>query len=269
MKKFFIRYKKYFFGLIAVLITGYYFCLPSNLFQDPYSTVLEDHQGELLAASIAADGQWRFPVLDTVPEKFAQALVAYEDKRFWNHPGVDIRSIGRAIKQNIKAGEILSGGSTITMQVIRLSRKGKGRTILEKMIESVLATRLELRSSKEEVLALYASHAPFGGNVVGLEAACWRYFACEPKELSWAEAAMLAVLPNSPSLIHPGKNREKLLLKRNRLLAKLNATKVIDQFTYDLALLEPIPVEPHVLPRHARHLLTQYSLRYSKGWSRF
>ena len=256
MKKFFIRHKKYFFGLIAVLLIGYYFCLPSVLFEDPYSTVLEDYQGELLAASIAADGQWRFPVLDTVPEKFAKALVTYEDKRFWNHPGVDVLSFGRAMQQNIKAGKILSGGSTIDMQVIRLSRKGKSRTVVEKMIESVLATRLELRYSKEEVLGLYASHAPFGGNVVGLEAACWRYFGCEPKELSWAEAAMLAVLPNSPSLIHPGKNREKLLAKRNRLLDKLKTAKVIDQFTYDLAVIEPIPAEPHSLPRHARHLLT-------------
>ena len=238
------------------MLIGYYFCLPSVLFEDPYSTVLEDQQGELLAATIAADGQWRFPVLDTVPDKFAHALIAYEDKRFWNHPGVDVLSFGRAVKQNLKAGKILSGGSTINMQVIRLSRKGKGRTFFEKMIESVLATRLQLRYSKEEVLALYASHAPFGGNVVGLEAACWRYFRCEPKDLSWAEASMLAVLPNSPSLIHPGKNREKLLAKRNRLLTKLKAAGVIDQFTYELAVIEPIPAEPHALPRHARHLLT-------------
>lgn len=256
MKKFFIRYKKYFFGLIVVLLIGYYFCLPSTLFDDPYSTVLEDYQGELLAASIAADGQWRFPVMDTVPEKFAKALITYEDKRFWNHPGIDILSMGRAIKQNIKAGKIISGGSTLDMQVIRLSRKGKSRTVLEKMIEAVLATRLELKYSKGEVLVMYASHAPFGGNVVGLEAACWRYFGCEPKELSWAQAAMLAVLPNAPSLIHPGKNRERLVLKRNRLLAALLSSKIIDQFTYDLAIAEPIPAEPHPLPRHARHLLT-------------
>lgn len=256
MKKFLIRYKNYFFGLTAVLLIGYYFCLPSTLFDDPYSTVLEDRQGELLSASIAADGQWRFPELDTIPEKFAKALVSYEDKRFWNHPGVDLLSIGRAVKQNLKAGKTLSGGSTIDMQVIRLSRKGKGRTVLEKIIESTLATRLELRYTKEEILALYASHAPFGGNVVGLEAACWRYFGREPNELSWAEAAMLAVLPNAPSLIHPGKNREKLLSKRNWLLGKLKSTNVIDQFTYDLAIVEPIPDEPFPLPRYARHLLT-------------
>ena len=151
----------------------------------------------------------------------------------------------------------MSGGSTINMQVIRLARKGKSRTIFEKIIEAVLATRLELRYSKEEVLALYASHAPFGGNVVGLDAACWRYFGRDPSALSWAESSMLAVLPNSPSLIHPGKNREKLLMKRNRLLLKLKDTHVIDQFTYELAITEPIPAEPHPLPRHARHLLTR------------
>jgi len=256
MKKFLIRYKKYFFGLTAVLLIGYYFCLPSTLFKDPYSTVLEDYQGELLSAAIASDGQWRFPEMDTVPEKFATALVTYEDKRFWSHPGVDVLSFGRAMKQNFDAAEVISGGSTLDMQVIRLSRKGKDRTVFEKMIESVLATRLELRYSKEEVLSLYASHAPFGGNVVGLEAACWRYFGRDPNELSWAEAAMLAVLPNSPSLIHPGKNREKLLTKRNRLLDKLKVTNVIDQFTYELAIAEPIPEQPHPLPRYARHLLT-------------
>lgn len=259
MKNFITRYKKYFFGLTAVLLIGYYFCLPSILFDNPYSTVLEDHKGELLSASIASDGQWRFPELETVPEKFATALVTYEDKRFWNHPGVDLLSFGRAMKQNFEAGKIISGGSTIDMQVIRLSRNGKSRTFFEKLIESVLATRLELRYSKDAVLALYASHAPFGGNVVGLEAACWRYFGRDPQELSWAEASLLAVLPNSPSLIHPGKNRERLLVKRNKLLEKLKNTNVIDQFTYELAIEEPIPDEPLSLPRYARHLLNHAS----------
>lgn len=256
MKKFIIRYKRYFFGFTAILAIGYWFCLPSLLFDDPYSTVLEDYQGELLSASIASDGQWRFPAITAVPEKFSQALIAYEDKRFRNHPGIDILSFGRAMKQNFDAGKVVSGGSTINMQVIRLSRKGKSRNVFEKLIELILATRLEIRYSKDEILALYASHAPFGGNVIGLEAACWRYFGREPEELSWAEAAMLAVLPNAPSLIHPGKNRQKLLEKRNRLLEKLKNTKVIDQFTYELAIQEPVPEEPHALPRYARHLLT-------------
>ena len=100
----------------------------------------------------------------------------------------------------------MSGGSTISMQVIRMSRD-RERTMWQKMVEAVLATRLELRYSKDEILGLYASHAPFGGNVVGIEAASWRYFGRPAGEMSWAEAATLAILPNSPSSIRPGKNR--------------------------------------------------------------
>lgn len=259
MKNFIIRNKFYLLGIAIVLVIVYIFCLPGKLFDDPYSTVLEDSSGELLSASIAGDGQWRFPELTEVPDKFAIALVTYEDKRFYNHPGVDLLSLGRAIRQNISENRIVSGGSTIDMQVIRLHRKGNSRTVFEKVIESILATRMQFRYSKKEILSLYASHAPFGGNVVGLEAACWRYFGREPQELSWAEAAMLAVLPNSPALIHPGKNRDQLLAKRNRLLLKLKETQIIDSFTYSLAVEEPIPDKPVPLPRLATHLLTRAS----------
>ncbi|MBL7857189.1 MAG: penicillin-binding protein 1C [Cyclobacteriaceae bacterium] len=248
---------KYTAGLLLALSIVYYFSLPKNLFHDPYSTVLEDHEGELLSASIAEDGQWRFPKADSIPNKFAEALITFEDKRFRSHPGFDVHSMGRAIRQNFQSGKIVSGGSTLTMQVVRLSRKGKSRTFIEKFIEIILATRLELRYSKNEILNLYASHAPFGGNVVGLEAACWRYFGRAPDELSWGEAAMLAVLPNSPSLIHLSKNRNQLKQKRDRLLDKLQQQGKLDAFTCSLAKEEPIPGAPQPLPRHARHLLTR------------
>ncbi|MBX2946469.1 MAG: penicillin-binding protein 1C [Cyclobacteriaceae bacterium] len=239
--------------VIASII--YYFLLPDKLFHDPYCTVLEDRKGELLSATIAKDGQWRFPLLDTVPDKFKQALIHYEDKRFISHWGIDIRAFARALRQNLQAGKVISGGSTITMQLVRLSRKGKGRTYGEKFIEIILATRLEFSYSKDEILALYASHAPFGGNVVGLEAACWRYFGRDVDELSWAEAALLTVLPNSPSLIHPGRNRDRLLVKRNALLDKLQQVGVLDEATCLLAKEEQIPDQPTPLPRHARHLI--------------
>ncbi len=242
-------------NVLIILAISYYFSLPAKLFHDSYCTVLEDSSGELLAATIAKDGQWRFPQLDTVPEKFAHTLIHFEDKRFRKHWGIDVVSFGRAIRQNLAAKKVVSGGSTISMQVIRLSRKGKSRTYFEKLIEIILATRLELRYSKNEILALYASHAPFGGNVIGLEAACWRYFGRDVDELSWGEAAMLAVLPNSPSLIHPGKNRERLLSKRNALLDKLQQIGVLDEFTCALAKEEEIPGQPKPLPRHARHLI--------------
>jgi penicillin-binding protein 1C len=244
--------------IIAVSLTIvmiYFFSLPSPLFKDPYSTVLEDRNNNLLNASIAADGQWRFPEQDSIPSKFTEAIVLFEDKRFWNHPGVDIISLGRAVKQNIQSGKVISGGSTLSMQVIRLSRKNKPRNVFNKLIEIILATRLELRYSKNEILSLYASHAPFGGNVVGIEAACWRYFGRDQKELSWAEAALLAVLPNNPSLIHLARNREVLKGKRNRLLKRLFESGKMDSITYDLALTETIPEQPFALPRMASHLL--------------
>lgn len=243
--------------LALFLLTGvlYYFCLPAPLFDDPYSTVLEDRDGSLLSASIASDGQWRFPEIDSVPDKFSEALVLYEDKRFYDHPGIDLLSLARASRQNIGEGRIVSGGSTITMQVIRLSRKGKRRTFVEKGIEAILATRLELSYSKKKVLGLYASHAPFGGNVVGIEAACWRYFGKNHHDLSWAEAALLAVLPNAPSLIHPGKNRGKLKAKRDRLLERLRDAGKMSSLDCDLARAEAIPEKPSPLPRYARHLL--------------
>lgn len=242
------------FVILGVSIL-YFFSLPSILFIDPYSTVLEDHNENLLSASIALDGQWRFPEGGVISEKFKEAIVLFEDKRFYNHIGVDPLSLLRAAQQNIKAGRVISGGSTLSMQVIRLSRKNKSRTVFEKAIEIILATRLELRYSKEEILGLYAAHGPFGGNVVGLEAACWRYFGRGPEELSWSEAAMLAVLPNNPSLIHLGKNRQKLIEKRNRLLDRLSRSGKFDELTLDLAKSEALPENALPQPRMAPHLL--------------
>lgn len=240
-------------GTAAALFLAWLLCLPRNLFKGTvYSTVVESAEGELLGARIADDGQWRFPPSTEVPERFATALVQFEDKRFWWHPGVDHLAIGRAFKDNIKEGHTVSGGSTITMQVIRLSR-GKERTIWQKIIEAVQATRLELRYSKKKILALYASHAPFGGNVVGLEAAAWRYFGRPADELSWAESATLAILPNSPASMHPGKNRDALKEKRDRLLERLCKKGYIDRETLEASLEEPLPEVPLQLPSYARH----------------
>ena len=245
--------------LSLISLVSFYFSLPSTLFKVPYSTVLEDRDQNLLSASIAADGQWRFPQGGKLPDKFKEAIVLFEDKRFHHHFGMDPLSFARAIRQNVKEGKIVSGGSTLTMQVIRLSRQNKNRTVLEKFIEIILAARLEVKYSKEEILSLYAAHAPFGGNVVGLEAACWRYFGRAAEDLSWAETALLAVLPNNPSLIHLGKNRERLLVKRNRLLDRLSLAGAFDPLTLDLSKSEPLPENPLSLPRLASHLLDRIS----------
>ena len=230
---------------------------PKQLFDDPASTVIVGNDGSLMGALIADDGQWRFPYDSVVPEKFRKCILTFEDKNFYRHHGYDPAAILRALYLNIKNGSIVSGASTITMQVIRLSMKGRPRNITEKIIEIILASRLELSHSKNEVLSLYASNAPFGGNVVGLDAASWRYFGRKPAKLSWAESATLAVLPNAPALIHPGKNRSLLLKKRNNLLARLFQTAQIDSITYRLAMLEPLPEKPLPLPAEAPHLLAR------------
>lgn len=242
-------------AVFFTLLLVYYFSLPRVLFDSPYATVIESSEGELLAAKIASDGQWRFPAQDSVPEKFKKCLVYFEDEHFYHHPGFNPVAMVKAFQQNRSAGRVVRGGSTLTQQVIRLSRQNKKRTYFEKAIEIVLATRLEFRHSKEKILELYVAHAPFGGNVVGLEMASWRYFGVQSYQLSWAESATLAVLPNAPSLIYPGKNQVKLLRKRNALLLKLYHEKVIDKLTYELAVKEPLPQKPYNLPQIAPHLL--------------
>ena len=244
-------------GGLAVLLLGYLFCLPRNLFKGvSYSTVVYSAEGELLGARIADDEQWRFPPCDTVPERYATALIQFEDRHFRWHPGVNPGALVRAFADNLRSGHVVSGGSTLTMQVIRLSRQ-RERTVWQKLIEAVLATRLEFRYPKGKILALYASYAPYGGNVVGLEAAAWRYFGRPASELSWGEAATLAVLPNAPASMHPGKNRSGLLEKRNRLLLRLMEHGDIDLETYEASVEEPLPEEPLPLPSYASHYVEQ------------
>ena len=250
----FKKYRLLFGTLSLFFFVWFYFSLPDKIFNDPYATVLLDRENNLLNAIIAEDGQWRFPPGYSISEKYKTALQYYEDEYFYTHPGVNPFAIIRAFWQNLMAGEIVSGGSTISMQVIRMSRD-KPRTIIEKMIEILLSIRMELRYDKEEVIDMYAVHAPFGGNVVGIGAASWRYFERNPEELTWGEAAMLAVLPNSPGLIHPGKNRTLLKKKRDILLDKLLRKGLIDSLSHELAKEEPLPLAPSPLPNKAPHLL--------------
>ncbi len=241
------------------------FSLPGQLFKEPYSTAVFSADSTLIGARIAKDGQWRFENHFKVPEKFKTSLIQFEDKRFYYHPGFDIISFLRAVKQNLSSGKFVSGASTISMQVIRLSKNNPPRTIWNKIKEIILATRLELRYSKEKILNLYAAHAPFGGNVVGLDAASWRYFGLPPDQLTWAQSATLAVLPNSPGLIHPGANRNLLRKKRDRLLLKLKKRSVIDSTTYRLSLSENLPDKPLPLPSLASHLTDRLAGEYKKG----
>ena len=241
--------KKIKWAAIAVFFVWYlFFSLKNPLFTDANSTVIFSKENTLLGGTIAKDGQWRFPPADSVSYKMKQCIIHFEDEYFEYHIGFNPISLVKALIKNVRHRRVKSGGSTLTMQTIRLAKKNPTRTYGQKFLELILATRLELRYSKEEILNLYLSHAPFGGNVVGVDAAAWRYYKRLPDQLSWAESATLAVLPNAPSLIYPGKNQVRLKKKRNRLLLKLLQNEVIDSGTYELALDEPIPQRPNKLP---------------------
>lgn len=259
IKKFTKNKKRIILLLVFILLVFYLFILPFRLFDVPYSTVVKDRQGEVLGVRLAADGQWRFPEGEKVPDKFSTCIITYEDQWFYFHLGINPVSVCRALYQNIKAGRIVSGASTLSMQCVRMAR-GKQRTLKEKIVEMLLSIRLETNYSKKEILSMYASHAPFGGNVVGIEAASWRYFNHQASELSWAEAATLAVLPNAPALIHLSRNQGLLLKKRNALLKKLYQKERISSTEYELALAENLPHELFSLPQLAPHLVSYFYL---------
>lgn len=266
----FIKRNKKLAWALAVVATLFiaFLCIPVPRFEKPFSTVLTAQDGELLGAKIADDGQWRFPATNCYSDKYVTCLLEYEDQQFFRHGGFNPISFFEAMGQNLKAGKVVRGGSTITMQVVRLSRGDKQRTYWEKLVEVVLAMRLELRYSKRAILDLYAANAPFGGNVVGIDAASWRYFHTTPDRLSWGEAATLAVLPNSPAMIHPGRSREVLEQKRNALLQRMPNSKAFLPRRYglpslstedsELAQMEEIPTKPYDMPMLAYHYLSDF-----------
>lgn len=235
-------------------------------FEDSYSFTLYDRNGVLLGASVSEDMQWRFPEAEQITQEYKDALLSYEDRNFYLHFGIDPSAVLRAIKLNIANRKTLSGASTITMQTARLSCKNAERSLIQKMKEAVYALLFELRYSKNSILKLYASHAPFGGNVVGIEAASWRYFSRDNKNLTWAEICTLAVLPNQPSLVRPGKAAGRLKLKRDILLNNLCANGIIDAASCRLYCQEPVPEKPSLLPALAPHYLnlTKKSKRADK-----
>ncbi|MFB6342643.1 penicillin-binding protein 1C [Saccharicrinis sp. FJH62] len=238
---------------------------PLPRFTTDYATLILSEEGDFLNAAVSSDEQWRFEPLDSVPDHFKKALVTFEDQHFYSHFGVNPLAVFRALTQNIKAGHVVSGGSTITMQIARMSRNGKSRNLWQKGLEVLMAVKLEMFDSKDDILKLYATNAPFGGNTVGLEAASWRYFQRSPYELSWAEAATLAVLPNAPSLIYPGKNSVLLKDKRDRLLTRLFEAGYFDKTTLELALLETLPDPPGAVAAWTPHLMNRLIEERGKG----
>jgi penicillin-binding protein 1C len=256
--------------LIAILglLLGLRLLAPETWLPQAVSTVVLDREGTLMGAYPARDGQWRFPAPDSLPRKLETALLATEDHRFYWHFGIDPVSVWRALRQNLSKGRVVSGGSTLTQQLARQcvnERLGPSkRSWLRKAMEAVVAISLEVRLSKREILILYATHAPFGANVRGMETASWRWFSKPFGQLSWGQAAALAVLPNSPSRVHPGRSREVLAAKRARLLHRLQVSGAISAEGLALALSEPLPDAPRALPQVAPHL-SQFLRTHGEG----
>ena len=249
--------KSYAIGIGFLVLFVFFLFIPAPRFNQPYSTVITAADGSLLGAHIAKDGQWRFPAPEVLPEKYKRALLTFEDEYFYYHPGINPWSILRAGFQNIQAGHIVSGGSTLSMQVARMSGNAP-RTLTNKVWEMMKALRLEFSLSKEEILLLYASHAPFGGNIVGFETASWHYFERPPRHLTWAESALLAILPNAPGMLRPGYNSKPLKAKRDRLLKKLFDKGHLNNTELKLSLREPLPEGTRHLPSTAPHLVDFY-----------
>lgn len=241
---------------LVILFTLYLIIpLPSPLFSTDYNQIVTDEKGDYLRIFLNSNEQWIFPPSETekIPDKLKIAVVNFEDKYFKWHWGINPVSLIRAIYQNIYEQRIVSGASTITMQVARLI-KHQPRTYLNKILEIFLAIKIEFYYSKENILKAYLDHAPFGGNIRGYRAATEKYFEKSPKELSWAEAAALAVLPNAPGLVTPSSSNEILKQKRNKLLKKLFENNEINESTYKLALLEPIISSVYPFEITAPHL---------------
>jgi penicillin-binding protein 1C len=247
------------FGNISIIVFVIWFSAyiyaPHLIIDLQFSPVLYSKEGKLLAAKVSEDGQWRFPPVDSLSYQYINCLKAFEDKRFDSHIGFDPIAFFRAILSNVKARKVNSGGSTITMQFARLLLGNPPRTLFNKIKETWIAIGIESNFTKDQILRYYSSVAPYGGNVVGIQAASWRYFQRNTLQLNWAESALLAVLPNQPSFMHLKKNRDALLQKRNRLLKKLWINNQLDLETYHLAILEPIPDQLFAMPKSGIHLL--------------
>ncbi len=214
-----------------------------------------DRKGDLLRAYTVADGRWRLALPpDKVDPLYLRMLLAYEDKRFYQHAGVDPKSVIRAALQAAWNGRVVSGGSTLTMQVARLLEEGTTGQVGGKLRQMRVALALERRLSKAQILQLYLHLAPFGGNLEGVRAASISYFGKEPYRLTPAEAALLVAIPQSPESRRPDRAADRAEAARNRVLARAVQEGVIDPDEAKAALREEVPGLRKPFPALAPHL---------------
>lgn len=245
-------------GMLLLLVTGSAAWVldrvfPPQLQPDPgaFAQVVTDADGAVLRAFPDQAGIWRYATtLNQVDPKYVEALLAFEDRWFWHHPGINPGALARALFQNLGSGRVVSGGSTITMQVARLQH-GYDRSIAGKLRQMLRALQLEWHLSKTEILTLYLNQAPFGGPLEGVQAASRTYFGQDASRLTHAQAALLAALPQAPSRLRPDRHRDRAQRARDKVLNRTLRFGVWDENTVDQALAEPIVVQPPRVPVRA------------------
>lgn len=254
----------------AVMVAGVFVSalsttVPMAKLWTPTSTLVYDSQDGLMAAFLASDDRWRVNVsLEEVSDEFIRMLIAYEDRWFFRHFGVNPLAMGRAIIQNLRTRSIVSGGSTLTMQVARLLDP-KPRTITSKVVEIFQAISLELRYSKRDILEMYVNLAPYGGNIEGIGAASLLYFGKSPAELSTGEAALLVALPKAPESLRPDRFGDAARAARDEVLRRAVRFGAIDEASCTEALLEPAPTSRRELPSVAPHFTRLVAQRHGPG----
>ncbi|MEQ9246795.1 MAG: transglycosylase domain-containing protein, partial [Nitratireductor sp.] len=249
-------------GLAALLAIGGAVTLdrldaayPPPLDPAPLSVEVLDRDGALLRAYAASDGRWRLPAdIDTLDPQFLKMLVAYEDKRFWSHPGVDMRALGRAALQLLWNGRIVSGGSTLSMQLARLTEPREARSFSAKFRQIARALQIERRLSKREILERYLTLAPYGGNLEGVRAASLAWFGKEPHRLGLEEAALLVALPQSPEARRPDRHPQTAKAARDRVLARMARAGVIIESEVARASEAKLAGRRLPMPAYAAHL---------------
>lgn len=236
--------------IIGVILFDRYFP-PDTTLADKHSISITDRHGEFLHVFLSPDEQWRLPT-ETIPKDYQRLLLSYEDRKYFSHHGVDILAIFRAAKQNIQSQRIVSGASTISMQTARLLMPHP-RSFRYKFIEMWQAWQLEQRYSKEELLELYTTLIPMGGNIQGIRTAALIYFNQPIEQLSLGQYAFLVALPQSPN-----RTLRNPVLARNRVLARALSYHSISEQEYQRAIVEPLDIGYFPLPRLAPHYVKQY-----------
>lgn len=239
---------------VLLVIQGFLFYKKKTLsYKEFCSLSLQDRNGHDLRTVLSSrQGSGRWISMQEIPKNFVDAMLIAEDRRFYNHWGIDFLAIGRAARQNLKAGRIVSGGSTLTQQLVRIIRNYP-RNFINKILEAMEAMTLELLCSKEELLAHYLNRAPYGNQCFGVNAASWLYFNKPPIHLSLAEAALLAGLPQSPSRFDPYRHTEGARGRQRWILSELLKNGKIEQEEYERAIHEPDTLVPKEKQFQAPH----------------